>query len=126
MWRRVVKEAGLEGVTFHSMRHSWASWHVQGGTPLKMLQEMGGWATLDMPMRYAHLNPGHLAQYAETTAIGEASKERPAARVALPSNRPPGVASSLKLFFIQGVLRAEFPSVPASQSKPHPSYFATF
>jgi len=70
MWRRVVKDCGLEGVTFHSMRHSWASWHVQGETPLKMLQEMGGWATLEMPMRYAHLNPGHLAQYAETSAIG--------------------------------------------------------
>lgn len=70
MWRRVVKECGLEGVTFHSMRHSWASWHVQGETPLKMLQEMGGWATLEMPMRYAHLNPGHLAQYAETSTLG--------------------------------------------------------
>ena len=76
MWRRVVKEAGLEGVTFHSMRHSWASWHVQGGTPLKMLQEMGGWATLEMPMRYAHLDPGHLAQYAETTALGEAASTK--------------------------------------------------
>jgi integrase len=78
MWRRVVKEAGLEGVTFHTMRHSWASWHVQGKTPLKVLQEMGGWASLDMPMRYAHLDPGHLAQYAETSAIGappETAKE---------------------------------------------------
>ena len=46
-------------------------------------------------MRYAHLNPGHLAQYAETTAIGEASKERPAERVALPSNLPPGAAAPL-------------------------------
>lgn len=70
MWRRVVKECGLEGVTFHSMRHSWASWQVQGGTPLMMLKEMGGWATLEMPMRYAHLDPGHLTQYAETSAIG--------------------------------------------------------
>jgi integrase len=70
MWRRVVKECGLEGVTFHSMRHSWASWQVQGGTPLSALQEMGGWATLEMPMRYSHLEPGHLAQYAETSAIG--------------------------------------------------------
>jgi len=91
----VVKEARLEGVTFHSMRHSWARWHVQGGTPLKMLQEMGGWATLDMPMRYAHLDPGHLAQYAETTAIGEAPKERPAERVELPFDRPPGAAALL-------------------------------
>jgi integrase len=70
MWRRVVKEAGLEGVTFHSMRHSWASWQVQGGTPLRALQEMGGWASLEMPIRYSHLEPGHLAQYAETSAIG--------------------------------------------------------
>lgn len=70
MWRREVKAAGIEGVTFHSMRHSWASWHVQGKTPLKMLQEMGGWATLEMPMRYAHLDPGHLAQYAETSTLG--------------------------------------------------------
>jgi integrase len=72
MWRRVVKECGLEGVTFHSMRHSWASWQVQGGTPLRALQEMGGWASLAMPVRYSHLEPGHLAQYAETSALGAA------------------------------------------------------
>lgn len=70
MWRRVVKESGLEGVTFHTMRHSWASWQVQAETPLKMLQELGGWATLEMPLRYAHLSPGHLTQYAERSAIG--------------------------------------------------------
>lgn len=72
MWRRVVKECGLEGVTFHTMRHSWASWQVQAETPLKMLQELGGWATLEMPLRYAHLAPGHLAQYAERSAFGPA------------------------------------------------------
>lgn len=72
MWRRVVKECGLVGVTFHSMRHSWASWQVQGGTPLRALQEMGGWATLEMPVRYSHLEPGYLARYAETSAIGPA------------------------------------------------------
>jgi hypothetical protein len=33
---------------------------------------MGGWATLEMPMRYAHLDPGHVAQYAETSALGDA------------------------------------------------------
>lgn len=72
MWRRVVKECGLEGVTFHTMRHSWASWQIQAETPLKMLQELGGWATLEMPLRYAHLAPGHLTQYAERSAIGPA------------------------------------------------------
>jgi integrase len=72
MWRRTVKAAGLEGVKFQSLRHSWASWHVQGKTPLRVLQEMGGWTSLQMPMRYSHLDPGHLAQYAETSAIGAA------------------------------------------------------
>lgn len=74
MWRRVVRECGLEGVKFHSMRHSWASWQVQGGTPLRALQEMGGWASLAMPMRYSHLEPGHLAQYAETSLLGPAPR----------------------------------------------------
>jgi hypothetical protein len=40
--------------------------------PLKHLQELGGWATMDMVMRYAHLAPGHLAQYAERSALGPA------------------------------------------------------
>ena len=84
MWRRVVKECGLEGVTFHSMRHSWASWQVQGKTPLKMLQEMGGWTSLAMPMRYAHLDPGHLAQYAEVSAIGPAPNTKSDTVVELP------------------------------------------
>jgi integrase len=55
MWRRECKAAGLEGVTFHSMRHAWASWQIQAKTPLRILQELGGWATIDMPLRYARL-----------------------------------------------------------------------
>jgi integrase len=53
MWRRECKAVGLEGVTFHTMRHAWASWQVQAKTPLRILQELGGWATLEMPLRYA-------------------------------------------------------------------------
>jgi integrase len=34
-------------------------------------QELGGWATLEMPLRYAHLDPGHLAEYADRTLLGE-------------------------------------------------------
>jgi len=69
MWRRECKAVGLDGVTFHTMRHSWASWQTQAGTPLKMLQELGGWADLQMPARYSHLDPGHLAQYANRTLL---------------------------------------------------------
>jgi integrase len=70
MWRRECKAVGLEGVTFHTMRHTWASWQVQAKTPLRILQELGGWATLEMPLRYAHLDPGHLPEYADRTLLG--------------------------------------------------------
>ena len=46
-------------------RHTWASWHVQSGTPLFALQELGGWETEKMVRRYAHLAAEHLAMYAE-------------------------------------------------------------
>jgi integrase len=58
-----VEKAGLEDVTFHTLRHTWASWHVQKGTPLAVLKELGGWADMDMVMRYAHLSPTHLRQW---------------------------------------------------------------
>ena len=35
-----------------------------------MLQELGGWADLQMPQRYSHLDPGHLAEYANRTLLG--------------------------------------------------------
>lgn len=64
-WQAALKRAGLEGLRWHDLRHTWASWHVQAGTPLAVLKELGGWATLEMVMRYAHLAPAHLAEHAE-------------------------------------------------------------
>jgi len=46
-----------------------ASWHVQNGTPLHVLQELGGWETPSMVRRYAHLACVHLAAYAGTIEI---------------------------------------------------------
>ncbi|MBI2779425.1 MAG: site-specific integrase [Gammaproteobacteria bacterium] len=64
-WRKALKRAGIEDFRFHDLRHTWASWHVQAGTPLYALQEMAGWSTVDMVRRYAHLSADHLADYAE-------------------------------------------------------------
>ena len=50
---------------WHDLRHTWASWHVQAGTPLNVLKKLGGWASLDMVLRYAHLGADHLAEHAE-------------------------------------------------------------
>ncbi|EFW0144053.1 integrase, partial [Shigella flexneri] len=37
---------------------------VQSGVSLLALKEMGGWETLEMVQRYAHLSAGHLTEHA--------------------------------------------------------------
>lgn len=64
-WYKACKRAGIENFRFHDLRHTWASWHAQQGTPLNILQEMGGWSSSEMVKRYAHLTAGHLVDYAE-------------------------------------------------------------
>lgn len=63
-WRAALKRAGIENFRFHDLRHTWASWLVQSGVPLSALQEMGGWESIEMVQRYAHLAPNHLTQHA--------------------------------------------------------------
>lgn len=64
-WREALKRAGIEDFKWHDLRHTWASWHAQEGTPLFVLQELGGWSSEAMVKRYAHLAPHHFAQHAE-------------------------------------------------------------
>lgn len=52
---------------WHDLRHTWASWHVQNGTPLLVLKELGGWASVEMVQKYAHLSPEHLKVYANNS-----------------------------------------------------------
>lgn len=63
-WRKALIRANISGFRWHDLRHTWASWHVQNGTPLHALQEMGGWSDGEMVKRYAHLSHQHLAGYA--------------------------------------------------------------
>jgi integrase len=59
-WRNAAKRVGLKGITFHDMRHTWATRHVIAGTPPSALKELGGWASLDMVERYTHMNTAAL------------------------------------------------------------------
>lgn len=63
-WSSACKRAGIEDFRFHDLRHTWASWLIQSGVPLSVLQEMGGWESIEMVRRYAHLAPNHLTEHA--------------------------------------------------------------
>jgi integrase len=55
------------GFVWHGLRHTWATWHAQNGTPIEVLQKLGGWKDPRMVQRYAHHSPGYLAGYADNT-----------------------------------------------------------
>ena len=67
-WFKALGRAGIENFRWHDLRHTRASWHIQGGTPLNALQELGGWASYSMVQRDAHLAANHLALWADRLA----------------------------------------------------------
>lgn len=71
-WYAALARAGITDFRWHDLRHTWASWHMQSGTPQFALQELGGWESAEMVRRYAHLAADHLAPYAERLCAGRA------------------------------------------------------
>lgn len=64
-WRKTLKAVGIENFRWHDLRHTWASWHIQEGTPQHILQELGGWSSPEMVQKYAHLSSEHLMQWVD-------------------------------------------------------------
>lgn len=54
-----VVAANLQGVTWHCLRHTFASRLVMAGVDLRTVQELMGHKTIQMTVRYAHLSPQH-------------------------------------------------------------------
>jgi integrase len=59
-FRAACRRAKLDGVVFHTLRHTFASRLVMAGTDLVTVKELLGHSSLDMVLRYAHLSPGHM------------------------------------------------------------------
>jgi len=58
--RTVVKRAGLEGVTLHTLRHTFASQLVMAGVTLREVQELMGHQSFETTLQYAHLSEDHV------------------------------------------------------------------
>jgi integrase len=63
-FRKALAACNLDDVSFHSIRHTWASWQVMAGVPIQVVMELGGWTNMRTVLRYAHLAPDYLAEYA--------------------------------------------------------------
>lgn len=72
-WHKALQRAGIKEFRWHDLRHTFASYHALNGTPLLTLKALGGWQTLEMVNRYAHLSTEGMRQYVDNsgpTAVG--------------------------------------------------------
>lgn len=73
---RARDAAGLRSsLSVHSLRHSFASWLVMDGVPLRTVSELLGHSDIVQTSRYAHLAPSHLA--AAVDRIGDIESREP-------------------------------------------------
>ncbi|MDD1523460.1 MULTISPECIES: tyrosine-type recombinase/integrase [Bradyrhizobium] len=60
-FKAAVTRAKIKDFHPHDCRHTWATWHYQENRDLNMLMHLGGWSSLSMVLRYAHVNVAHAA-----------------------------------------------------------------
>ena len=78
-FKKACQRAKIENFVWHDLRHTWASWHVQQGTTLQELMELGGWSSMEMVLRYAHFAGEHLqtaAKNIEGTNLAQSPKSQ--------------------------------------------------
>ena len=63
-WAKIIipaplRDAKIADFRFHDLRHTFASRLAMEGVDLLTIKELGGWKSLQMVQRYAHLSPSH-------------------------------------------------------------------
>ena len=64
-WYAAMKQAGIQDFRWHDLRHTWASYSLQNGVPLPIVEALGGWKSGRMVSRYAHSSIESLRPYTE-------------------------------------------------------------
>jgi integrase len=95
-WPRARRRAGIEDFRFHDLRHTWASWHMQSGTSMPELMELGGWKSYEMVLRYAHLAPDKLSSVASRIEWHASKQDGPARGEAIAPDAAPGELKALR------------------------------
>ena len=70
LWRKVRREAEIQDVRLHDLRHTFASHAVMQGVPLPVISRLLGHTQPRMTLRYAHVGDREIAAAAER--IGDA------------------------------------------------------
>ena len=73
LWYRVRREAGIEDVRLHDLRHTHASHAVMNGVPVPVVSRLLGHSNTRMTLRYAHLGDRDIEAAAER--VGQALAE---------------------------------------------------
>jgi integrase len=78
-WRGIRREAGIEGVRLHDLRHSFASMLASGGASLPLIGSLLGHVQANTTLRYAHLTDA--ARRAAVERVGAVVAGQPAGEV---------------------------------------------
>ncbi len=65
LWYRARREAGIEDVRLHDLRHTVASQAAMNGVPLPVVARLLGHSNVSMTMRYAHVGDREIEAAAE-------------------------------------------------------------
>jgi integrase len=68
--------AGLSGVRFHDLRHTYASWLVQSGAGLTAVRDLLGHSSLAVTSKYAHLSRDDLSVAVQGLSLAGTRRQR--------------------------------------------------
>ena len=69
LWYRIRREAGIEDVRLHDLRHTLASQAVMSGIPVPVVSRLLGHSNVRMTLRYAHLGERDIEEAAERIGL---------------------------------------------------------